>query len=336
MARPEIGQRFAGKYRIEGLLGSGGVSEVYRATALESGRPVALKVLAEHTRSSPSLAERMLREAELGRRAEHPNLLRVLDGGLAQGDVPFVVTEYLDGRSLGEMLRARNRLPVSFTLAVVKQAARGLTALHRRGVVHGDVKPDNLVLARARPGRESLKVIDYGFAREIGERDVAESTIIAGTMGYLAPEQVATEAAHPSSDIYAMGVVLFRLLTGELPFDTKAPAELLGHHLFSAPPPPSWLRPQLGRDLDCIVQSAMRKSPTNRYPTLLALIDDIERVQTGHAARGVPVSGDDRFVPCGDAGRRALRWVARRVGHGGDAPAGASYACTAKPGASAA
>lgn len=260
-----------GRYRVLSLLGAGGMGEVYRARDTELERDVALKVLPEAAAGDPDRLERFAREARAVARLSHPNILEIYDVGHS-GGVHYAVTELLEGRTLRGHLE-RGRLPVRKAVVVADAVARGLGAAHAQGVVHRDVKPENVLLTT--DGR--VKVLDFGIASlhapELADddTDTPESTTVTaagaliGTVGYMSPEQVRGEAADARSDVFSLGCVLYEMLTGERAFRRATPAESLVAVLHDEPTPPSALTTELPSGIDRVVMRCLEKEPGERF-----------------------------------------------------------------------
>ena len=265
-----IGRRL-GRYEVVSLLGAGGMGEVYRARDTELERDVALKVLPEAAAEDPDRLERFAREARAVARLSHPNILEIHDVG-HDNDVHYAVTELLEGESLRERL-GRGRLPVRKAVSTADAIARGLGAAHAQGVVHRDVKPENVLLTS--DGR--VKVLDFGIASlhepeaaAAGSDATEASTITAagsllGTIGYMAPEQVRGEAADARSDVFALGCVLYEMLTSQRAFHRATPAETLAAVLHDEPPPPTTLTPDIPAGIDRVVMRCLEKEPGERF-----------------------------------------------------------------------
>jgi eukaryotic-like serine/threonine-protein kinase len=296
------------RYRLIRKIGHGSVGEVHLAEDARRCRQVAVKVLPPFGSTPAVTPEQFESELRVHRQIRHPNVVEVLDHGTTASDIPYIVLERLHGRSLGACLRQRGALTVQGALRIAREAARGLSAVHESGAVHQDVKPDNLFLCDERRHGVSVKVLDFGFAT-MAER--GRDAKVCGTLEYIAPEQVLAEAVDRRADIYGLGVVIFRMLTGELPFDACERRGILTHQLFSRIPPPSWLRDDLSADLDCLVSNAVRKHPDNRYGDMRELMSDLERALAGERVAPLPLMvRPDRFAPSTELGRRAFSVLA--------------------------
>ena len=310
--REVLGARLDDRYEVIRSLGRGGMSEVYLARDLVSAQVVALKVVAPELWGSPQIHRQFLTEATTTSRISHPNVVRLIDYDAAPTRVPYLVFEWLQGETLRAYLNRNKTMPERLVVDLMVQAAAGLEAAHEQQIIHCDIKPDNLFLCGP-PGRATaLKILDFGLARHQGAGFSPGHETIAGTFEYMAPEQIVAEPVDPRADVYALGVVMFRALTGELPFDTSPATRLVGHHLFSPAPPPSWLADGLDPKLESVVLRAMRKHPQNRYPTMQQFANDLERVRAGLDVTAPPhVHQPDLFRPVSDAGREVLDVLSR-------------------------
>jgi serine/threonine-protein kinase len=291
---------------------------VYLAEDLATRTPVVVKMLSPETAASAEFRGRLVREAEAAKAIIHPNVVTVLDAGQTDEGAPFLVMEALLGESLGEYLRRAGSIPFDTALILLKQAAAGLGAAHRAGVVHRDVKPDNFLLLGPPGEPYGLKVIDFGLAKLWnGTSAGSGANNILGTAEYMAPEQILVETVDPRSDVYSLGVVMFRAFTGHLPFESVGQADLLRHQLFSPVPPPSWLNEDLDVQVDRIVQKSARKCRENRYPTMDAVIADLD-VLLGLEAREISAEPltvtPDFYVPTSERGREAITLLAEKFG----------------------
>jgi eukaryotic-like serine/threonine-protein kinase len=270
-----INMLFDGRYRIVRKLGSGGMADVYLAEDEELGRRVAIKILNDRHANDEQFVERFRREAKNAAGLSHPNIVSIYDRGEAEGTY-YIAMEYLDGRSLKELVVARGPLPIADTIAFTRQVLGALRFAHRKGVVHRDIKPHN-VMADA-DGR--LKVTDFGIARA-GASQMTEAGSIIGTAQYLSPEQARGAAVDQRSDLYSVGVVLYEMLTGTVPFNGETPVEIAMRHLSDTPQPPSIKRPEIPPDLDMVVLRSLAKNPEDRFQTAEEMDAELERVAQG-------------------------------------------------------
>lgn len=295
----ETGQVVAGRYTLCGVLGQGGMAVVYLAEDRATGEPVALKILDRGKTRDQDVRARFFREVEVARMLVHPNLLRVLDAGELEGQVPYLVTEFLFGESLGEYLKRTPIVEPGLGIRLIREAASALATAHRMSVVHRDIKPDNLFLLGERGRPYALKVMDFGLARLAGG-SLTTPGMTVGTLSYMAPEQALADVVDARGDVYALGVVMFKMFTGRLPFDMPDDMDLLAHHLLVDPPRPSEVHPGISRWLEAMILTAMRKNPDNRYPNMDALIEDLDRIsglRSGEVAQ-IPVRGaTDAYEP---------------------------------------
>jgi eukaryotic-like serine/threonine-protein kinase len=308
-----------GRFRIERLLGRG-MSEVYEVIDEVLQERRALKILPTNEQNDPGHRMRLFREAEGTRRIAHPNIVHICGVASKDAAVPYFVMELLRGETMRQYLERAGPMPPGPALELIREAASGLAAAHAQNIFHRDVKPDNLFLCGTGGKVTGLKVIDFGLARTGSSSDDPDGGAVSGhgpevmgTAEYMAPEQVVADPADARSDVYSLGMVTFRLITRELPFDAASAHDLLAHQLASKSPPPSWLIDQLDEGIDTLILTAVRKHPENRYPTMQALLDDIERVVSGRAPHGVPFKrSPDRYEPRSELGRSALELLTRR------------------------
>ena len=270
---------FDGRYRIERKLGAGGMADVYLAEDQELGRRVAIKILNSRHGNDDQFIERFRREAKNAAALNHPNIVSIYDRGEAE-DTYYIAMEYLDGRTLKELIVSRGAAPINVAIEYARQILSALRFAHRHGIVHRDIKPHNVLV----DGEGRVKVTDFGIARA-GTSQMTETGSIVGTAQYLSPEQAKGGEIDPRSDLYSLGVVLYELLTGKTPFDGETPVEIAMKHLSTTPKPPSSLRPDVPRELDMVVMRALAKNPDERYQSADEMEGDLERV-----ARGAKVS----------------------------------------------
>jgi serine/threonine-protein kinase len=270
---------FDGRYRIERKLGAGGMADVYLAEDQELGRRVAIKILNSRHGNDDQFIERFRREAKNAAALNHPNIVSIYDRGEAE-DTYYIAMEFLDGRTLKELIIGRGAAPINVAIEYARQILSALRFAHRHGIVHRDIKPHNVLV----DGEGRVKVTDFGIARA-GTSQMTETGSIVGTAQYLSPEQAKGGEVDPRSDLYSLGVVLYELLTGKTPFDGETPVEIAMKHLSATPKPPSKLRPDVPRELDMVVMRALAKNPDERYQSADEMEGDLERV-----ARGARVS----------------------------------------------
>jgi beta-lactam-binding protein with PASTA domain/predicted Ser/Thr protein kinase len=268
---------FDGRYRIMRKLGAGGMANVYLAEDQELGRRVAIKILNDRHANDDQFIERFRREAKNAAGLSHPNIVSIYDRGEAEGTY-YIAMEYLDGRSLKELIISRGPAPISVGIDYARQILAAVRFAHRNGIVHRDIKPHNVLVDAE--GR--LKVTDFGIARA-GASQMTEAGSIIGTAQYLSPEQAKGAPVDQTSDLYSVGVVLYELLTGVVPFSGDTPVEIAMKHLSAVPPAPSELRAEVPRDLDLVVLRALAKDPSERYQSAEEMEEDLARVARGAA-----------------------------------------------------
>ena len=268
---------FDGRYRVLRKLGAGGMANVFLAEDVELGRRVAIKVLDERHANDEQFVERFRREAKSAAALSHQNIVSIYDRGESQGTY-YIAMEYLEGRTLKELIARHGTLPIRTAIAYARQVLAALRFAHRSGLVHRDIKPHNMLVDD--DGR--LKVTDFGIARA-GPSQLTEAGSIIGTAQYLSPEQARGAPVDPRSDLYSLGIVLYELLTGVVPFTGDTPVEIAMKHLSAVPEPPSRKRREIPRDLDMVVLRALAKSLDERYQTAEEMDADLARIERGFA-----------------------------------------------------
>ena len=285
----EPGQLIGGRYELGRQLGAGGMARVYLGHDRLLDRQVAVKVLSEPYASDPQFVERFRREASAAAGLNHPNIVAVYDRGEADGSY-YIVMEYLAGPDLKQVIRGRAPLPPGQAIDYAQQILAALGAAHRRDVVHRDVKPQNVLVAE--DGR--LKVTDFGIARAGAQSDMTEAGSVIGTAQYLSPEQARGDEVTAASDCYAVGIVLYEMLTGRVPFDGDRPVAVAMKQISDTPVPPRVVEPDVPPELDAIVMRALAKRPSERYRTAeelsQALADARAAIDGGATTRLMPAA----------------------------------------------
>ncbi|HLT39661.1 MAG TPA: serine/threonine-protein kinase [Enhygromyxa sp.] len=276
----------AGRYRVERILGHGGMASVYAAHDLVTDRRVAIKVLSEECCTRPPQVTRFLREARLHGRIHHPNVVEVLDFGSTKAGVIYLVMELLEGEDLGRTLARRSTLPWPRARELMLEICAGLGAAHRAGVIHRDLKPSNCFRVLV-GGRESIRLVDFGIAVAIDEIGVDRLTLneqIVGTPEYMSPEQARGERVDRRSDIYAAGLLLGQLLTGSLPFRAGTSSAMLAAQIYEVPPRLGSLLPpavQVPAAVEPIYQRALAKQPDDRFAEVEELAAALRAIEPG-------------------------------------------------------
>jgi len=279
-------------YEVQGVLGRGGVGVVYQAWHVRLNRPVALKMLLAGPYAQPMELERFLREAEAVAGLRHPNIVQVYDVGDVDGR-PYFTMELVEGGSLAQQIQGVPQ-PVRKAAALVATLADAVHAAHQSGIVHRDLKPANFLLT----ADGTPKVTDFGLARRLQGGDALTlSGVPMGTPSYMAPEQAQgqRDAAGPATDVYALGAILYELLTGRPPFRAATAAETLQQVISQEPAPPSRLNDKVPRDLETICLKCLHKEPGRRYASAAALADDLRRFGEGRPIQARPVGRAERL-----------------------------------------
>ena len=279
-----IGRTLGGRYIVESRVGGGGMATVYRGTDAFLRRQVALKILRAQFAGDTDFVNRFRREARAAASLSHPNIVAVFDVGQDGDDCHYIVQEYVEGRTLKDRIRDEGALPVEEAMRVTEQVLRALGQAHAMGVIHRDVKPQNVLLT----GDGRVKVTDFGIA-QAESTTTAHSGAIVGTAHYAAPEQVRGRTTDERCDLYSTGVMLFEMLTGQLPYDGDTPLAVALKHVEEPVPDLAALRPDLGPHVSAVVRHAMQKSPGDRYGSTLEFMADVEAVQSGNAPVYAPV-----------------------------------------------
>ncbi|MCW3813760.1 Stk1 family PASTA domain-containing Ser/Thr kinase [Micromonospora sp. DR5-3] len=293
-----------GRYQVGELLGYGGMAEVHRGRDLRLGRDVAIKMLRADLARDATFQMRFRREAQNAASLNHPAIVAVYDTGeetAPTGEtLPFIVMEFVNGRTLKEVLGAEGRLQPRRALEICADMCAALEFSHRHGIIHRDIKPGNVMLTQT----GQVKVMDFGIARALasGATTMTQTSAVIGTAQYLSPEQARGEAVDARSDVYAAGCVLFELLCGHPPFVGDSPVSVAYQHVREAPPTPSSINPDVNPAVDAIVLKALSKNPLNRYQSAGEMRADLLRAAAGRPVLATPVMPAEETVPMAPAG----------------------------------
>ena len=276
-----VGEKIAGRYELQEVVGHGGMSSVYKAHDSLLERNVAVKVLHEQYNEDEEFVERFKREARSVAQLQHPNIVTVIDRGEEEGR-QYIVFEYIDGENLKELVVRKGRLDPTEALEVALEVAHGLAFAHQHGLVHRDVKPQNVLLN----GDGRAKVTDFGIARSLDvEHGVTQTGTVLGTSNYIAPEQASGQPVDAQTDVYSLGVVLYELLTGELPFPGENFVAVAMKHVHEPPPNVLDVRRDVPLRVAAAVDRALEKDPSHRFPTMDAFAAELE-ASLAELARG--------------------------------------------------
>jgi serine/threonine-protein kinase len=270
-----VGQTFAGRYEVKSVLGMGGMGVVYRAIDKELGEPVAIKTLKnDAVASDPVMLARFKDEIRLARKITHRNVVRTHDLGEVEG-MYYITMEFIEGQSLKHLIQSRGQLPVNVALTVGKQLCRALEVAHEQGVIHRDIKPQNLIVDPS----GTLKVMDFGIARlAVRSEGVTQAGMAIGTPEYMAPEQLLGDNVDFRADLYAAGCVLFECLTGRTPFIADSPITLVAKQLEETPPSPASLNAEVPEELAQLILRTLSKRPDDRPQSAAALHDELDAI----------------------------------------------------------
>ena len=310
-----IDSLFDGRYLIVRKLGSGGMANVYLAHDQELGRRVAIKILDDRHAADEQFVERFRREAQNAAGLSHPSIVSIYDRGEAEGTY-YIAMEYVEGRTLKELLVARGPSPLGIAIDYTRQILSALRFAHRNGIVHRDIKPHNVIV----DGEGRVKVMDFGIARAGAASQMTEAGSIIGTAQYLSPEQARGAPVDQTSDLYSTGIVLYELLTGTVPFNGETPVEIAMKHLSQVPAPPSTHRAEIPRDLDYVALRALAKDPSDRYHSAEEMDSDLERI-----ARGIGVSAETAEAATTVLSRTDVGEAATTIGPAATATRSTSY-----------
>ena len=314
LARPPIGRLLDGRYRVDSRIARGGMATVYLGTDTRLDRMVALKIAHPELANDGDFVRRFIDEARSVARLSSPNVVAVYDQG-SDGDILFLAMEYVPGRTLRALLTERGRLSPRESLDLIEGVLTGLAAAHQAGIVHRDVKPENVLITAS----HAVKVADFGLARAAARASRTKTGMIIGTAAYLAPEQVSHGASDARTDVYATGVMLFELLTGVQPHRGESALEVAHKHVDDAVPAPSSVTPGLPPALDALVALATSRDPELRPADASQFLQAIGEVRRGRPIAGVPAADSALGRPYRIAGGRRPRAARCRAARRGAA-----------------
>ncbi|HEY2744858.1 MAG TPA: serine/threonine-protein kinase, partial [Polyangia bacterium] len=290
---PLVGKTLADRFEILERIGEGGTGVVYRAKQLSVDRTIAIKVLGAHVSTDPSWVKRFHNEARAASRLDHPNTVRLIDFGQTKEGLLFIAMEFLSGRSLRTEIERVGRLPPNRVLRIMSQMCASLSEAHNQGIIHRDIKPDNVYLVDMKGAGDYVKVLDFSVAKlDAPDAQVTRAGVVFGTPQYMSPEQGRGVPLDARSDIYAVGVVAYEMLTGKPPFDAKIPTEVVMMHLRDKPAPLTGLPPQL----TAIVMKALAKDAGQRQQSAEALDNECQQCLAELFPRQTPGPGSVPIV----------------------------------------
>jgi len=259
-------------YRIDGLVARSGMASIFRGTDVRDGRPVAIKVPHAEMEADPVLFDRFKREEDIGRKLDHPGVVRVYND--EERSRRYMVLEWVDGRLLRQVLNEQKRLPQDRAIRITLALCKALDYIHSQGVVHRDLKPENIMIGLD----DQVKLIDFGIAANAGSRRLtfAKLTEAMGTPDYISPEQVKGKRGDARSDVYSLGIMFYEMLTGKVPFTGPNPFVIMNERLLNNPIPPREVNPEISPQLQEIIYRALERDPNKRYPNAHEFALDLE------------------------------------------------------------
>jgi serine/threonine protein kinase len=298
-----VGAILAGKYRIDGMLGRGGMGAVYRATHVMLNKTVAVKTITPDLVTSTEVAQRFQREARAASNLEHPNIVAVYDLGQSADGALYIAMEYVPGQNLKDVIRASGPMAPVRIVRLLRQAASGLARAHTAHIVHRDLKPQNLMVSRAADGHEVVKLVDFGIAKSLeeGATQLTSAGYSLGTPHYMAPEQAAGQEVDARADLYSLGVILYEMLVGDVPFTATSASAVLVKHLNEPPEPPSHRRPdlQIPPALEAVTLKCLEKDPARRFQTAEGFTAALESAVPGWESTPSPTPTLGEGLPPG-------------------------------------
>src|SRR5919107_345236 len=265
------------RYAVSGLLGGGGMGEVFLARDQVLDRDVALKVLRNQYAQDEEFVDRFEREAKAAASLNYPHIVQVYDRGTAADGTYYIAMEHVPGGTLKDRIFESGPMRTAEAARMATQVADALGVAHARGVVHRDIKPQNVLLT----AHGDAKVADFGIARAASETTVSDNSLVLGTAKYMSPEQATGDPVGPASDLYSLGVLLYEMLTGEVPFEADSEIDVAMNHVTTPPPPPIEKNPSVPEALNAVVMKLLEKKPEDRYPGAPELVADLSRAVEG-------------------------------------------------------
>src|SRR5450631_92362 len=308
-----IGTMIAGRYRLEAVIGRGGMSTVYKAFDTVLERPVAIKLMHREITSDSDQLERFRREARSVAQLNHPHVVTVIDAGEeptadtegagpGSTGTPYIVLEYVDGETLKDIIRREGPLEIPQAIAYAIEIARALGAAHERQIVHRDVKPHNILISE----EGGAKITDFGIARTLTEQGLTMAGRVLGTTDYVSPEQALGQPVTGQSDLYSLGIVLYEMLTGDVPFHADSPVAVAMKHVREDVPDVQLMRPEVSAATASVVDRAVAKDLSRRYPDATSMVAELEEVLAIETSRSGQATGEVTTV------LRTLPRMARR------------------------
>jgi len=278
-AEADVGRVVAGRYTLRRFLARGAMARIFMADDERDDRLVAVKLMDVKRVKDAEARTRFLREAEAVRGVHHENVVTILDVG-QEDETPYIVMEFLRGESLGERFQVAPRLPLDLALSVATQVCDALWAVHQKGIVHRDLKPDNIYLLGDPIAPGGVRLLDFGLSR-IFESKLTKAGTVIGTPGYMAPEQVVADPVDQRTDLYGLGMILYRMVVGRLPFDEEDDVKMIARQLLSHPPPPSHFVSDVDAAVASVIMTAVSKRPEQRYPNAQIMGADLRKLVRG-------------------------------------------------------
>jgi serine/threonine-protein kinase len=308
------GTTIGGRYQVRGLLGKGAVARVFLAQDKVTGAPVAVKLLEQKHAQDKELVVRFILEARAAAKVTHRSIVEMLDIGQGEGGAPYLVMELLFGESLGDWIRREKSMSPEMGVPFVRQVAEGLAAVHRAGIIHRDLKPDNIFLVGEKGSPHAAKLVDFGFAKQHEQGALTQAGVTVGTVEYMSPEQAVSDPVDARTDVYGLGVLMYRMFTGRLPFAGAEPADILARHLVQDPAPLGLGTSALASGVEAIVLKALRKRPEHRYASMEALLGDFARLDRGESLSArLPLEEADVYAPASGFSEKAAKFLYARL-----------------------